>query len=89
MSGQDPPQYEIRYSPAADDAIAVLPQPARRALSRVLRQLESDPMTAGTPYHPRWPPEFRTMPFSDSGLLTYVVLERRRQVVIEHITWIG
>jgi hypothetical protein len=54
----------------------------------VLGQLAADPMV-GEPYDARWPPEFRTIPFGGSGFLAYVVLRRRRQVVIEQVTWIG
>jgi hypothetical protein len=85
VSGQGPP-YEIRYAPAAEDAVGALPPAARSALAGVLRQLAADPM-AGDPYDARRPPEFRTMPFG-GGLLAYVVLQRKRQVVIEHVTWI-
>jgi plasmid stabilization system protein ParE len=87
VSGQRAP-YEIRYAPAAADAITGLPAAARHALLDVLRQLADDPM-AGTPYDYRWPPEFRTTPFGDRGLLAYVILHRRRQVVIELVTWAG
>jgi hypothetical protein len=76
--------YTIRYSPTAASTITVLPQTAKRSLHDALRQVAADPMT-GAPYHPRWPAEIRTIPFGGSGLLAYIVLRRRRQVVIEQV----
>jgi hypothetical protein len=80
-----PAPYEIRYSPAAASTITVLPQTAKRALRNALRQVAADPMT-GAPYHPRWPAEIRTIPFGETGLLAYIVLRRRQEVVIEQVT---
>jgi hypothetical protein len=40
----------------------------------------------GAPYHPRWPSEIRTIPFGETGLLAYIVLRRRQEVVIEQVT---
>lgn len=81
-----PAPYEIRYSPAAASAITVLPQTAKRSLRDALRRVAADPMT-GSPYHPRWPAEIRTISFSGSGLLAYIVLCRRREVVVEQVTF--
>jgi hypothetical protein len=63
----------------------VLPQTATRALRYALRQVAADPM-AGAPYHPRWPAEIRTIPFGRRGLLAYIVLRHRQEVVIEQVT---
>jgi hypothetical protein len=80
-----PAPYEIRYSPTAASAITVLPQTAKQTLRNALRQVAADPMT-GAPYHPRWPAEIRTIPFGGTGLLAYIVLRRRQEVVIEQVT---
>ena len=63
----------------------MLPQTAKRSLRDVLLRVAADPMT-GAPYHPRWPAEIRTVPFGRSGLLAYIVLRRRQEVVIEQVT---
>lgn len=84
-SEQSPP-YEITYAPVAGDAVSALPGAACRALATVLRQLAADPM-CGDPYDVRWPAEFRTVSFGGNGLVAYIVLRRRRQVAIEHVTW--
>lgn len=90
MSGQARlPPYEIRYAPGVGETAAALPGEARRALASALNRIASDPMTAGSAYDPRWPPEFRTVPFGDGGLVAYIVLGKRRQVVIEEIMWVG
>lgn len=88
MSGPEPP-YEIRYSAGADQAVAALPRPARNALNAALRDLAADPMQVGRAYDARWPPEFRLVPFGGSGILTCIVLQHRRQVIIEQVVWVG
>jgi hypothetical protein len=88
VSGPEPP-YEIRYSVGVGQAVAALPRPARNALNAALRDLAADPMQAGRPYDARWPPEFRLVPFSGSGILTCIVLQQRRQVIIEQVVWVG
>jgi hypothetical protein len=69
-----------------EQELVTLPAEARAALAGVLEQLAADPW-AGSPYDPRWSPEFRTMPFGGAGLAAYVISERRRSIVVEHITW--
>jgi hypothetical protein len=80
--------YEVVVSGAAARQAAGMPAAARTALAEALDHLAADPWS-GEPYDAKWSPEFRTTTFGESGLLAYVVLERRRQVVIEHVTWIG
>lgn len=80
-----PAPYEITYSPTAASTITVLPQTAKRSLRDALRRVAVDPM-AGAPYHPRWPAEIRTIPFGASGLLAYIVLRRRQEIVVEQVT---
>jgi hypothetical protein len=59
--------YEIIYEPDVERAVAEFPPDAVRALSQVLRQVAVDP-GSGTPYDTRWPSEFRTVTFGDSGM---------------------
>ncbi len=79
-----PAPYEIRYSPAAASTIAVLPPTAKRSLRDALVQVAADPMI-GRPYHPRWAAEIRTITFGGCGLLAYIVLRRRQEVVVEQV----
>jgi hypothetical protein len=88
VSGPEPPS-EIRYSAGVAQAAAALPRPARNALNAALRDLAVDPMQAGRAYDARWPPEFRLVPFGGSGILTCIVLQQRRQVIIEQVVWVG
>jgi hypothetical protein len=88
VSGPEPP-YEIRYSADAGQAVAALPRPARNALNAALKDLAADPMQAGRAYDARWPPQFRLVPFGVSGILTCIVLQQRRQVIVEDILWAG
>jgi len=80
--------YEVTVSGTAARQAAGMPSGARAALADVLQQLATDPW-AGEPYHPRWSPEFRTITFGGSGLATYVVSDRRKAVLVEHVIWTG
>ena len=85
MSGRP---YEVSYSTAAGEVIDALPRPVRHALAKVLEQVAADPVS-GQPYDTRWSPEFRTIEFGGGGLVTYVVSERRKAVLVERVIWTG
>jgi len=52
----------------------------------VLDQVRADPW-AGQPMR-GWPPEFRTVLFGERGLLTYLIRERQRVVLLLSILWV-
>lgn len=80
--------YEVTVSDSAARQIAGMSDTARTALAEALAQLADDPWS-GDPYDPRWSPEFRTIAFGGAGLATYVISERRRVVLVEHVIWTG
>jgi hypothetical protein len=80
--------YSIDIDPAAQDAIAALPQPALIALAEALTVLELTPWS-GRSVNPERDPDapVRNLPFGASGMLTYLILERDQRVDILLITW--
>ncbi|MGH3280311.1 MAG: type II toxin-antitoxin system RelE family toxin [Trebonia sp.] len=79
--------YEVTVSGDAARQAASLPPEGRDAFTSALEQLADDPWS-GDPYDTRWSPEFRVITF-DGGLATYIVSERRKAVVVEHVIWMG
>jgi len=57
-------------------------------LVRVLDQQLAEHPWLGRPYAPRWSPEFCAAAFGDGGLITFVVSEPRRLVVLEQVIWV-
>jgi hypothetical protein len=75
--------------PVAQDQIAALPADAARYLAEVFVLLEVAPW-AGRPSNPAKPEgNLRIMPFGDGGLVTYLVLEGRREIYIVRVQWLS
>jgi len=58
----------------------------RRLLADVLDQVRADPW-AGQPMR-GLPPEFRTVLFGERGVLTYLIRERQRVVLLLSVVWV-
>lgn len=80
--------YEVALDDQADRQQRSLPAAARAGLAAALRQIAADPHV-GTRYDPRHPPELRTMPFGDWGLLVYLIREKQQRIIVLDITWIA
>jgi hypothetical protein len=80
--------YSIDLDPAAQDAIAALPQAALIALAEALTVLELTPWS-GRSVNPERDPDtpVRNLPFGAAGLLTYLILERDQRVDVLLVTW--
>jgi hypothetical protein len=79
--------YEVTVSGSAAIQAAGMPREARDSFTAVLERLAEAPWS-GEPYDTRWSPEFRVITFG-GGLATYIVSERRKAVVVEHVIWTG
>jgi hypothetical protein len=79
--------YEVEYAPNVERQIDELPSSARQACRAAVEELRRDPWR-GERYSGH-PPEFRTWPFGQWGLVVYVVLDRAVRVVVLQVGWAG
>jgi hypothetical protein len=83
--------YSVETVPEVDDQVAALPSEALAGYAELLVVLEVAPW-GGDPFKRERPDgNMRTMTFGDDGqgLLTYLILEDQRRVVIILMLWLG
>lgn len=83
--------YRIRPHPPAQEAIAVLPGVALAGYAEALGVMKLIPWN-GEPFHEDNPDgNIRTLAFGphSEGLVTYMVLEREREVHVLEVQWVG
>lgn len=74
--------------PVAQDQIDALPDEALGYLAELFTLLETAPWT-GRSANPSNPDaNMLTMPFGERGLITYLVLERTREVYVVRVQWL-
>jgi hypothetical protein len=78
--------YRVEFSPQARQQVAQLPPTALAALANTVEQLAVDPWQ-GASYRPRYPPEYRLLPFGGWGIVVYVIAERGATVTLLELTW--
>lgn len=79
--------YQVEYSWAARAQADSLRPAGRRALADAIERLGRDPWHGQRV--PGYPPEFRTWPFGDGGLVVYLIRERQVTVVLLDLIWAG
>jgi hypothetical protein len=83
--------YRLVYDDAARDQIAALPVEALARLAEALTVLEVAP-AGGRPYNEDYPDRpMRELVFGDAGqgVITYLALEREREVHVLVVQWAG
>jgi hypothetical protein len=81
--------YALDIDPLAQDQIAALPRQALFALAEAIAVLQVVPWN-GLSLNERNPSaEVRQLPFGDTGMITYLILEDLRRVDILIVTWAG
>jgi hypothetical protein len=81
--------YALDVDPLAQGQIAALPDEALIALAEAFAVLQLVPWT-GAPYNSSKPDgAMRTLPFSASGLIIYLVVEDRQRVDVLVVSWLG
>jgi hypothetical protein len=79
--------YQVEYGREARAQANSLPPAGQQALAAAIEQLGRDPWAAQR--LPSYPPEFRTLPFGDWGLVVYLIRERQATVVLLDLIWAG
>lgn len=80
--------YRAVYAATVHDQARALPKAARVALADALDVASRAPWLLHR-YHDRMPPEMRTLAFANWGFAVVVISDRRRLLIVAHITWVG
>ena len=79
--------YHVEYSWAARAQADSLPPAGQRAVADAIEQLRLDPWQGQ--HVPGYPPEFRTWPMGQEGLIVYLIREPQVTVVLLDLIWAG
>lgn len=81
--------YSLDIDPLAERQIAALPQAALTAMADALDVLELVPWN-GMPVNEANPDgAVRQLPFGDTGMITYLILDEQQRVDLLIVTWAG
>jgi hypothetical protein len=80
--------YVVEFDPPAEKQRDLLPVEALSAFMELRTVLELTPWSGDRPTN-NPAGNMLSMPFGETGLVTYLVMEDRRLVYIVRITWIG
>lgn len=79
--------YLIRTHDQAQEAVAALPDEALAGYAEALGVMKLVPW-GGAPFHEENPEgNIRTLAFSRGGMVTYLILEREREVHVLEVLW--
>ena len=81
--------YSLDVDPLAEQQIAALPQTALSALAEALSVLELVPWNGLPVNEANLDGAVRQLPFGDSGLVTYLILDDQQRVDLLIVTWTG
>jgi hypothetical protein len=79
--------YQVEYGWGARAQADSLPPTGRRALADAIEQLRLNPWQGQRV--PGYPPEFRTWPVGEEGLVVYLIRERHVTIVLLDLIWAG
>lgn len=81
--------YRVLDDDLVHDQVAALPAEALTGYAEARTLLEIAPWS-GSPYRKEYPDgPMRTLAFGGSGAVTYLILEREREVHLLLVQWIG
>jgi hypothetical protein len=84
--------YDVEYAAAVRRQLQSLPGMARRDLDAAVARIRQDPWQGERWRGERWrgsPPEYRSEPFGDWGLVVYLIREQAATVVLLELVWAG
>lgn len=81
--------YTVETDEQSDEQVCALPQAALAAFAEARAMLEVSPWSGLPIINSKPDGPLRVLPFGNSGLITYLIVDRQRRVALLDVLWAG